>query len=77
MADFPDSALMVSFSDLLADPPLATSDQRPLCSMGRSDGTSNAFSFCLEGFLEFGQSRAEARSRLVIGKNGAKVELTE
>ena len=42
-----------------------------------SELEANAFNFGLEGLLEFGHSKTEARSRLVVGQNGSKVELRE
>ncbi len=70
-------ALIAASSDLFKDPASATSDQRPFCSMGHSDGRSNSFKFGLEGLLEIGHARTETKSRFVVGKNGSKVELIE
>jgi hypothetical protein len=63
------------YRELLDEPPMATADERPLCAMSQVHDRSYKLGFGLEGLLDFEHSRSNATYRLVVGRNGSKVEL--
>jgi hypothetical protein len=56
---------------------MATEDRRSYCSMSQTVSRNSSFGFGLEGLFGFDYSRAGGSHRVVIGKNGSKLELIE
>lgn len=54
---------------------MATADDRLLCAMGQAHDGNYKLGFGLKELLDFEHSRSSATYRLVVGRNGSKVEL--